>query len=180
MTAVPPQPDVGYLLRSYPRLSQTFVLHEILALEQLGVRLRLLPITDPREPVQQAQVRQVRAPVQYLEAASQRPRAAILADHLLLALEAPRRYFATLGYVLRNKAIDEGYTASSRFACFHQAVYLARRLRRRDNTIGHLHAHFAHDPTLIALLAHRLTGISFSFTAHARDLVQIPRAALVE
>ena len=72
------------------------------------------------------------------------------------------------------------YTASSRFECFHQAVYLARRLRRADNTIGHLHAHFAHDPTLIALLTHQLTGISFSFTAHARDLYQIPRQALVD
>jgi glycosyltransferase involved in cell wall biosynthesis len=43
-----------------------------------------------------------------------------------------------------------------------------------------LHAHFAHDPTLIALLAQQLTGISFSFTAHARDLVQIPAHLLNE
>lgn len=41
-------------------------------------------------------------------------------------------------------------------------------------------AHFAHDPTLVALLTHQLTGISFSFTAHARDLYQIPRRALVD
>jgi glycosyltransferase involved in cell wall biosynthesis len=175
--------NIGYIIRSYPRLSQTFILHEILALEQLGIELQLFPITDPREPVVQPQVAQVRAPVEYLEAAVQRDRAAILAEHLLAALAAPVRYIKTLGYVLRNKQLDEGYTAASRWECFVEAVYMARllqRARRRGRAIDHLHAHFAHDPTLIALLVHKLTGISYSFTAHARDLFQIPRASLTE
>ena len=174
---------IGYIIRSYPRLSQTFILHEIMALEQLGIELQLFPITDPREPVVQPQVAQVRAPVVYLDAAVQRGRAAILAEHLLAALAAPVRYVKTLGYVLRNKQLDEGYTAASRWECFVEAVYLARllqRARRRGHPIDHLHAHFAHDPTLIALLVHKLTGISYSFTAHARDLFQIPRPSLTE
>ena len=41
-------PRVGYILRSYPRLSQTFILNEILALEQLGLRLHIFAITNPR------------------------------------------------------------------------------------------------------------------------------------
>ena len=45
-----PRTQVGYILRSYPRLSQTFILHEILALEQLGLDLRIFAITNPREP----------------------------------------------------------------------------------------------------------------------------------
>jgi glycosyltransferase involved in cell wall biosynthesis len=174
---------IGYIIRSYPRLSQTFILHEIMALEQLGVQLQLFPITDPREPVVQPQVAQVCAPVEYLDAAVRRGRTAILAEHLLAALAAPVRYVKTLGYVLRNKQLDEGYTAASRWECFVEAVYLARllwRARRRGRPIDHLHAHFAHDPTLIALLVHKLTGISYSFTAHARDLFQIPRASLTE
>ena len=141
--------QVGYILRSYPRLSQTFILHEILALEQLGVSLQIFAITNPREPVAQAQVAEVRAPVRYLEGVAKRSRATIAREHLRTALESPRRYAATLRYVLQSKMIDTGYTASSRFECFHQAVYLARQLGRPDNTIGHLHAHFAHDPTLI-------------------------------
>ena len=62
-------------------------------------------------------------------------------------------------------------------------MYLAgllERERRAGRPIDHLHAHFAHDPTLIALLAQMLTGIPFSFTAHARDLLQIPPRALIE
>jgi glycosyltransferase involved in cell wall biosynthesis len=46
--------------------------------------------------------------------------------------------------------------------------------------VAHLHAHFAHDPALIAQIAHKLVGIPYSFTAHARDLLQVPRAVLRE
>jgi glycosyltransferase involved in cell wall biosynthesis len=178
------RPWVGYILRSYPRLSQTFILNEILALEQLGVRIVIFAGTDPREPVVQPEVEQVQAAVHYLDRAAQRPAPLIAAEHLRLALAAPRRYFRAVRYVLGHKDIDTGYHAASRFACFVQAVYLARLLRaeqrRMGRAAGHLHAHFAHDPTLIALLAQMLTGLPYSFTAHARDLYQIPPAALIE
>jgi glycosyltransferase involved in cell wall biosynthesis len=179
-----PRPWVGYILRSYPRLSQTFILNEILALEQRGVRIVIFAGTDPREPVVQPEVGQVQAPVHYLETATQRPAALIAAEHLRLALAAPRRYFRALRYVLAHRNIDTGYHAASRFACFTQAVYLARLLRveqrRQGRAAGHLHAHFAHDPTLIAVLAQMLTGLPYSFTAHARDLYQIPPGALID
>ncbi len=52
------------------------------------------------------------------------------------------------------------------------------RLRRAGRPPRHVHAHFAHDPALVGLLVARLTGLPFSFTGHARDLLQIPAAAL--
>ncbi|HET9221027.1 MAG TPA: glycosyltransferase family 4 protein [Roseiflexaceae bacterium] len=174
---------IGYIIRSYPRLSQTFILNEILALEELGVQLHLFPSTDPREPVVQAQAAEVHAPVEYLEQATSRGRKALLAAHLRAALATPIRYVKTISYVLRHKELDEGYTAASRWECLAEALHLAgrlRELRSAGQPIDHLHAHFAHDPTLIALLAHKLTGISYSFTAHARDLFQIPRSTLTE
>ncbi len=123
----------------------------------------------------------MRAPVVYLEDAARRGRAEINAEHRLLARAAPQRYFRALRYVRRHAELDEGYTNSSRYTCFDQAVYLAGvllRERRAGRPITHLHAHFAHDPALIALLTHMLTGVSFSFTAHARDLYQVPAPAL--
>ena len=174
---------VGYVLRSYPRLSQTFVVNEIRALEQLGVDVHIFAVTHPHEPLVQPQVAEVAAPVDYLESALARRWWIVLWEHLLLALLAPHRYGRTLYYVARHREFDEGYTASSRYACFAQAVLLAhllRRERRQGRGIDHLHAHFAHDPALIAQLAHLLTGISYTFTAHARDIYQIPRQALAE
>ena len=182
-TALTTMKRIAYILRSYPRLSQTFIVHEILALEQLGVQLYLFAITNPHEPIVQGNVAQVRAPVEYLEDAAKRTHAAVLAEHTWAEQLAPARYAETRDYVEQSAELDDGYTSASRFECFEYAVYLAALLERERSAgrpIDHLHAHFAHDPTLIALLVHMLTGIAFSFTAHARDLVQIPLHALIE
>lgn len=182
-THAQPTLRVGYLLRSYPRLSQTFILNEVLALEKLGVQVHIFAVTHPHEAIVQAQVADVQAPVDYLEVAQQRRWWAIFREHLLILGLAPYRYLSTLIYLLYHREFDEGYTASSRIVCFLQAVYMAGLLRRahqQGNPIAHLHAHFAHDPTLIAHLVQRLTGIGFTFTAHARDIYQIPKRVLGE
>src|SRR5262249_8247146 len=54
------------------------------------------------------------------------------------------------------------------FKAFFQAGRLARLAQRHG--IGHLHAHFAHNPTSLARYASLFTGIPYSFTAHAKDL----------
>src|SRR5437762_11015863 len=56
-------PAVGYIVNTWPRLSQTFVLNEILAVEQRGVSLRIFSIKDPRREPVNAKVAKVRAPV---------------------------------------------------------------------------------------------------------------------
>lgn len=164
---------VAYILRSFPRLSQTFILNEILALEGLGAQLVIFAMTNPREEIVQPEVAQVRAPVVYLdEIAADAP--AELAD--------AERYRSAHDYVEAHDELDQGYTTASRFACLQMAAQLAVWLERQARggaPVGHIHAHFAHDPTLIAQLAHMLTGTPYSFTAHARDLYQIPVAALV-
>jgi glycosyltransferase involved in cell wall biosynthesis len=173
---------VAYIVRSYPRLSQTFILNEILALERLGLRIEIFGMTDPGEPVVQSGVGEVRAPARYLDSAVRRRLWAIVAEHVRVAARSPRRYAATAAYVLRRRDLDRGYTTASRFTCFVQAVYLARLIGARNGAtrIAHIHSHFAHDPTLTALLVKRLTGVPYSFTAHARDLYQTPVRALAE
>jgi glycosyltransferase involved in cell wall biosynthesis len=178
------QPEIGYILRSFPRLSQTFVLHEILALERLGLKLRIFAIVDPHESLVQQEVGQVQAEVHYLAAPGRRRLTSIPREHLALCAKSPCRYFTTLCYVLRHGEIDRGYRVGSRLDCFRQAVYLLRLVaeaeRRTGRRIHHLHAHFAHDPALIAMLAHMLSGIPYSFTAHARDLYQVLPQTLVD
>jgi len=174
---------VGYIVRSFPRLSQTFILNEVLALEASGVQVRIFSCTNPHESIVQPQVADVQAQIDYLEDGQHHSWLSLLWQHLLLLCIVPHRYLSTLWYVLRHPEFDEGYTATSRYNCFQQAIsltHLLRQARASNNMIDHLHAHFAHDPTLIAQLVHRLTGIPFTFTAHARDIYQIPAVALAE
>ena len=48
------------------------------------------------------------------------------------------------------------------------SVVLATRWRHRQ--IGHIHAHWAHTATSVAMHASELLGVGFSFTGHANDL----------
>jgi glycosyltransferase involved in cell wall biosynthesis len=177
--------QIGYLLRSYPRLSQTFVLNEILALEKIGVPIQIFALTNPHEKIVQRQVDQVQAPVHYLEESIQPRRIGTrLKEHLHVAGQYFSGYIRSLLYIASHPKIDQGYTASSRWECFLQAIHLAYVLHVQERETGkkldHLHAHFAHDPTLIAYLVHLITGIPFSFTAHARDLYQVPEEILTD
>ena len=62
----------GYIVTTWPRLSQTFVLNEILTLEERGQRLRIFSLKDPGgEPVH-AEVAKVRAKVTYVSLAPRR------------------------------------------------------------------------------------------------------------
>jgi glycosyltransferase involved in cell wall biosynthesis len=82
---------------------------------------------------------------------------------------------------MRRPELAAGYSTSSTAACFARAVGLAawiERERRRGRPIDHVHAHFAHDPALVAFFTRRLTGVPFSFTAHARDLYGLPVGSL--
>lgn len=174
---------IAYVVRSFPRLSQTFILNEVLALEESGVQVRIFSSINPAEEVVQPQVKSLQAQVDYLQEAFTRSWWLLLWEHLLMIFVAPQRYLRTLWYVIRHPESDEGYKASTRYGCFLQAVYLAHLLWREkggNGEIEHIHAHFAHDPTLIAHLASMLTGLTYSFTAHARDIYQIAPVALAE
>ena len=177
--------QIGYILRSYPRLSQTFILNEILALEKIGISIQIFALTNPHEKVVQMQVDQVQAPVHHLDEAIQ-PRSLrdVLNENLEVARLHFKGYLRSLIYIAVNQGIDKGYIASNRWDCFLQAIHLiyllALEKRRTGKKIDHLHAHFAHDPALIAYLVHCITGIPFSFTAHARDLYQVPEKALTD
>jgi glycosyltransferase involved in cell wall biosynthesis len=171
---------VVYLLRSYPRLSQTFITNEIVALERLGVPVELFSMTRATDGPVQAAGGPVRTRPHYLEPALRRPRRTLLAEHVRFGLRRPLRYARAAGYVVRRRDLDTGYTTGSRFQAFAQAVYLARTLVADGGERLHLHSHFAHDPTLIAFLVRRLTGTPYSFTAHARDLYETPVRTLAE
>ena len=168
---------VIYLTRSWPRLSQTFIVNEVLALERLGARLDIFALEPSGEVLRQPQVDRVRATVRYLDTAARRR------DHLAVAAASPRRYIATAAFARRNPDLSSGYATATSWQCFRYAVHIAAHVARRraaGDSVSHVHAHFAHDPALVALFLHRLTGLPYSVTAHARDLYQIPRRSLRE
>ena len=150
---------VGYVVKMFPRFSEMFILNEVLELERAGVRVVVFSMKPPAESVRQPGVDRVRAPVIVLPERASRARLA--ASHLWCFLRRPWRYARTAAFVRRRGS------ESTRIKFLHAAV-LAHEARRLG--VQHLHAHFATAPARQAKLASMLSGVPFSFTAHAKDL----------
>jgi colanic acid/amylovoran biosynthesis glycosyltransferase len=163
-----PRP-VGYVLRKFPVLSETFILSEMLALEARGVPLHVFSLMRPNDPRFHEDLPRLKARVTYVPGIEDA--AKLLRHQARLARRDGTRYARALLY-----ALGRGHpTLLWRFL---QAGYVANEARRLRLT--HLHAQFATRPTTVALLASRLTGIPFSFTTHAMDIFtqRVDRGAL--
>jgi len=154
-----PGSAIGYVLSAWPRLSETFILNEVIALERLGVHLSIFSIKNPKDEPIHTNVGQVRAAVTCLYIGNHR--AAAWAANLRSFFRRPVRYCRTFLQAMC-------YRRRVYLRRFIQAAHLADILHREP--VGHLHAHFANDPALVAMFTHRLTDIPFSFTAHAKDI----------
>jgi glycosyltransferase involved in cell wall biosynthesis len=155
------QTVVGYLLKTFPKVSETFILNEILGLERQGVSLEIFSLTRPAETEFQCVSAKVRAPVWYLPYGFASWALPSLRAHARLWRRDPRRYAKAVRLIAGRK---EGLTLFK----FLKAGFLASLLEERG--IQRLHAHFANVPAAMAELVHLLTGIPFSFTAHAKDI----------
>jgi colanic acid/amylovoran biosynthesis glycosyltransferase len=146
---------VGYVVKTYPRYSETFIVNEILAHEAAGLALEIFALRPPSDTHFQDVIARVRAPVTYIEPEPKR------AADLWGALR-------TAGKTLPNgwRALEAVQAEEMRDV--YQAVVLAKELLRRG--ITHVHAHFATVPTTVARLAARFAGIEYTFTAHAKDI----------
>ena len=152
---------VAYVLKMYPRFSETFILNEILELERQGVELRVFSLKKPDDGRFHADLARVRAPVTYVPEHLRVAPGAFLAAHRAVAAWDPPRYRRLLWRTLTRRR-------PGAFKRFSQAAYLAPILRREG--IGHIHAHFASSATSVAHHLHRLADVSYSFTAHAKDI----------
>ncbi|MDQ6751960.1 MAG: glycosyltransferase family 4 protein [Actinomycetota bacterium] len=140
----------------YPRFSETFVVSEILAREAAGERIEIFSLRPSNDQRFHPELARVQAPVTYVDRLQ---KTSDLWESLRTAEAAGLggaicRCFPDLVQAQPDDAV--------------QAVGLALELRQRN--IRHLHAHFASVATSVARLASRLSGVPFSFTAHAVDI----------
>ncbi|MFZ5571440.1 MAG: glycosyltransferase family 4 protein [Thermodesulfobacteriota bacterium] len=162
----PSFPVLGLILKGYPRISETFISNEILGLERLGFHIRIFSMRQPRESFCHASVRRIRARADYLPEMLAAAPLNFFTANALLAFCRPKRYAAAFMTALRR------YRRTRKAATWKhllQAGYLVKRLAP-DAGVTHLHAHFAHSPASVAMFASLLSGIPYSFTAHAKDI----------
>jgi glycosyltransferase involved in cell wall biosynthesis len=157
---------VVFVLKGYPRLSETFIAHEIRELERRGLDIRIVSLRHPTDRARHPVHGEIRAPVLYLPEYLWREPVRVLRSW-----RAGRRltgYRAATRAWLRDLRRD---TTPNRIRRFGQALVLAAELPAGTAA---LHAHFLHTPTSVARYAAILCRLPWTGSAHAKDIWTTP------
>jgi glycosyltransferase involved in cell wall biosynthesis len=154
---------VAYIMSRFPKITETFILYEILAVQRQGVQVEVYPLWRERTSVVHPDA------VPLVERAHFQPFVSlrIICAHLYFLLRKPRIYFSTLWTLLRSNWGSLRYFFGA-LAIFPKVVYFAYRMSVHG--VRHVHAHFASHPAAAGYIIQRLAGIPYSFTAHGSDL----------
>ena len=163
---------VAFVLKGYPRLSETFIAQEIAALERLGLPILIVSLRHPTDSQVHPIHAEIKAPVVYLPE--------YLYNDPLRVLRAWWRvrrlpgYGAARGQWLRDWWRDRSANRGRRFG---QALVLAAAL---PADVVRLHAHFLHTPASVTRYAAMVRGLPWSGSAHAKDIWTSPQWELRE
>ncbi|NET32947.1 MAG: glycosyltransferase family 4 protein [Cyanothece sp. SIO1E1] len=167
------RPTIGFLLKTYPKLSETFILNEILELERQGINLHIFSLRQRTDRHAHPGVAQVKAPVTYLPTLLPKvdpaDEARLIETQVKLFNQDEAVYMKALEFYLsrqEDRHLNE----------FMQGAYLADQLQRLG--ITHLHVHFANVPAATAEIAQVFYSVPYSITAHAKDIYLSDPAAL--
>jgi glycosyltransferase involved in cell wall biosynthesis len=157
---------IAVVVKGYPRLSETFVAQEILALEQRGIALEIWSLRRPTDKAVHPMHKRIRAQVTYLP------------EYLY---QAPLRVLRGLAWSVRQPAISAVLQVFWRDLCRDLTPNRLRRLgqacvmaRELPEAVTHIHVHYLHTPASVVRYAALLTGRSWTFSAHAKDIWTTP------
>ncbi len=154
---------IAYTMSRFPKVSETFVADEIAAVEQRGLDVEILPLVHHHDPVTHPTAARLEARARYVRPWSPAALGALawwLGRH-------PSRTLRAVWTVLAGTARSPQFLVRT-IALLPQAAWFARHCQ--DTGVTHVHAHFATHATTNAWMIQRLTGIPYSFTAHAHDI----------
>ncbi len=152
---------IAYILKMYPRFSETFIVNEILELERQGVDVRIYSLRKPDDGRFHAKLARVKANVIYTpEYPDKEP------DRVQAAEEAVKAAYPARYQAVRAYAESRGHAYAIKR--FQQACVIAAHLLKHP--VHAMHAHFATSASRVSNLIYQLIGLPYSITAHAKDI----------
>ncbi len=164
--AVPSPGRLGIVLKGWPRLSETFIAQELVALESRGLRFEVWSMRRPTDKKRHVLHDALLAKVRYLPEYLYEEPLRVLKG----AAHAARLpgFGAALKLWLKHLPRDP---TPNRVRRFGQAMVLAREA---SADLKFLYAHFLHTPSSVTLYASLMRGIDWGFSAHAKDIWKTP------
>lgn len=163
---------VAYIVSRFPAITETFILYEIIELQRRGLSVEVFSLLRQRESVMHREAERLVERTHYGRLFS----LALIRANLFWLLRRPRTYLRAWRHALRGNRKSPLGLAQTSYVVAQSALFARWMI---GQNIDHVHAHWATHPTLAAYLIRQLTGIRYSFTAHAHD-IYIERPMLEE
>jgi glycosyltransferase involved in cell wall biosynthesis len=152
---------IAYVLKRFPRISETFIATELLELRRQGTELVVFAISKPPEPFIHGFLSELDVPVVYLP---HRP------------IREPIR--VARGIVGAIQRSPRGWLKAALWAALPPRLTSIRRLMQasvlrvelEEAGVRHVHAHFATAAARLAYLVRKMGGPTYSVTTHAKDI----------
>lgn len=156
------EPRIAFVLKGYPRLSETFIAQEIRALELAGLDLLIVSLRHPTDKRRHPTHDEIEARVHYLpEYLHQEPLRVLRGWWRARRAPGYRRAWRSWMRDLRRDR------TRNRIRRFGQAMVLFAEL---PGSVEQLHAHFMHTPGSVTRYCAQMLDWPWSFSAHARDI----------
>ena len=152
---------LAYVLKRFPRISETFIAAELIELERQGEHVSVFALIDPNEPFRHDFLQHLRADVTYLPER-------LLAEPRRVGRALVRAFLAAPGAWLRAARWALSMRTAAAWRLVVQATVLRAEMARAG--IDHAHAHFATEGAELARLARMMGGPPYSLTTHAKDI----------
>jgi glycosyltransferase involved in cell wall biosynthesis len=157
---------LAIVVKGWPRLSETFIAQELVALEERGIGFEVWSMRRPTDKKRHGLHHSLNAKVNYLpEYLYEEPVRVIRAFRHAMRLGTFR---SVAKLWLRDLARDP---TPNRIRRFGQAMVL---VREAPTELQFLYAHFLHTPSSVTRYASHLLGIEWGFSAHAKDIWTTP------
>jgi glycosyltransferase involved in cell wall biosynthesis len=166
MPQLPATRRIAVVVKGYPRLSETFIAQELLALQERGVPFEIWSLRRPTDGAVHPMNKRIRASVTYLPEYLYREPLRVLGGALWSARQ--ERFGAVMRAFWKDLRRDPTANRGRRLG---QAFVMAREM---PPTVGHIHVHYLHTPASVVRYAAILTGRSWTFSAHAKDIWTTP------
>ncbi len=165
-------PKLAVVVKGWPRLSETFIAQELVALEEAGLEFDIWSLRHPTDKKTHPLHDRLQAKIRYLP------------EYLR---NEPRRVATAMGAAAEMPGFD---AAAAAFAADVERDDTANRRRRwgqacvmaaeMPEDVAGIYAHFLHTPSSVARYAAILRGMPWSFSAHAKDIWTSPEWELRE
>lgn len=157
---------LAFILSQFPCVDETFILREMSALAQAGFAFDIYSIKKSRDKIIQPQAEALVPRLFYRPLLFARE---VWRAQFYFMKRRPKRYFSTLLQMCWESR-RRPKTLLKNLLLFPQAVCYARHMQYRK--VALVHAFWATFPATMAWIIHRLTGLRYSFSAHAHDIYE--------